>query len=115
MNIIQRLWNYEPAILSWALSGGLAVLLGNVFHISSTQQASVTTILAALAAIVTALKTKEKEVSVIVGAVVTIATAAAAFGLHLSSSEMGAGAAILSGILALVFRANLTPAKARPA
>lgn len=85
MNIIQRLWNYEPAILT------------------------------AVAAIVTAVKARPVEVSAIVGGVSTIAVAAAAFGLHLSGAEIGALAAILSGILGLVFRANLTPAKARPA
>ena len=115
MNIIQRLWNYEPAILAWALSGGLAVLLGNVFHISSTQEAAVTTILTALAAIATAVKARPVEVSVVVGAVATIAVAAAAFGLHLSAAEIGAASAILSGILGLVFRANVSPAAARPA
>jgi len=116
MSFIEKLWRYEPAILAWALNGGLAVLLGNVFHISSTQEAAVTTVLTAVTVIFTAVTTKPVEVSVLVGGVSTIAVAAAAFGLHLSAAEIGAGAAILSGVLGLVFRANVSPsAGVRPA
>lgn len=100
---------YEPVLLGWVLNGGLAVLLGNVFHISSTQEAAVTTIATAIVAIVTWFGTKDKVMSTLVGFISTIAVAASAFGLHLSSAEIGAGAAVLSGILALVFRANATP------
>jgi hypothetical protein len=109
-----NLWRYEPVILAWVLNGGLAVLLGNLIHISSTQEAAVTTIATALVTIFTALKTHPPAVSMLVGAVTTMAVAAGAFGLHLSAAEIGAGAAILSGILGLVLRANVSP-KAPPA
>lgn len=104
---------FEPVVLAWVLNGGLAVLLGNVFGISSTQEAAVTTIATALVAIFTWAMTREKNVSALVGAISTIAVAAGAFGLHLSSAEIGAGMAILSGILGLVFRQNVSPAAAK--
>ena len=108
-NFISGLLKYEPVLLSWVLNGGLAVILGNVAHVSSTQEGAITTISTAVVAIFTWLKTKDKAVSTLVGLITTIATAASAFGLHLSSAELGTGAAILSGVLALAFRANATP------
>lgn len=100
---------YEPVLLAWVLSGGLAVLLGNVVGISSTQEAAVTTIATALVGVFTWFRTTPHAVSGLVAFISTIAVAAGAFGLHLSSAEIGAGAAILSGILALVFRQNVSP------
>jgi hypothetical protein len=111
---LKRLWDYEPVILAWALSGGLAVLLGNVIHISSTQEAAVTTVLTGLVTIFTAVKTRPTDVQLIVGGLVTIATAAAAFGLHLNAAQIGAGSAVLSGILALVLPRLTDPLRTRP-
>jgi hypothetical protein len=101
---------YEPVIVAWAVNGGLAVLLGNVVGISHTQEAAVTTIATGLVAIYTAIKTDNFTVSGFTGVVTTIAVAAAAFGLHLSSQEIGAGAAVLSGVLGLILRQNVSPA-----
>lgn len=103
------LLKYEPVLLAWVLNGGLAVLLGNVIGISSTQEAAVTTIATALAGIYAWARTTPHVVSGLVSLITTVAVAASAFGLHLSSAEIGAGAAILSGILALVFRQNVSP------
>ena len=102
--MLSNLLKYEPVLLSFVLSGGLAVLLGNVVGITSTQEAAVTTIATALAGIYAWWKTTPHAVSGLVAFISTIAVAAGAFGLHLSSAEIGAGAAILSGVLALVFR-----------
>jgi hypothetical protein len=107
------LLKYEPVILAWVLNGGLAVLLGNVFHISSTQEAAVTTILTALVGIFNWVMTKDHAVAGLVGFISTIAVAASAFGLHLTGAEIGAGVAILSGVLALVLRQNVSPAASR--
>jgi hypothetical protein len=46
---------------------------------------------------------------VITGGVATAATAAAAFGLHLTSAQIGAGVPILSLVLSLVLRQAITP------
>ena len=100
---------YEPVIVAWALNGGLAVLLGDVVHISTTQEAAVTTILTGAVAIYTAIKTDNFTVSGFTGALSTVLVAAAAFGLHLSSQEIGVGVAVIAGILGLILRQNVSP------
>ena len=109
-NIEPDFVKYEPVIVAWAVNGGLAVLLGNVVGISHTQEAAVTTIATGLVAIYTAIKTDNFTVSGFTGALTTIAVAAAAFGLHLSAQEMGAGIAVISGVLGLILRQNVSPA-----
>lgn len=109
MNIIQRLWHFEPAVVGWVLDGGLAAAIAFIFHTTNTQTAAITTIAAAVATVITAVKARPVEVGILVGAVATVATAAGAFGLHLTAAQIGAGTAILSGLLALLLRQNLTP------
>ena len=99
----------EPAALAWVVNGGLATILSYVAHLSPTQLAAVTTITMALSTIYTAARAKPVSVSVLVGGLATIATACAAFGLRLSADEIGTGVTVLSAILGLVFRVNLTP------
>lgn len=101
---------FEPVIVAWTLNGGLAVLLGNVVHISHTQEAAVTTIVTGLVALYTAFKTDNVTVSGFTGVLTTIAVAATAFGLHLSSQEIGAGVAIIGGIVGLLLRSSVSPA-----
>jgi len=107
--MISGILKYEPVVLAWVLNGGLAALLGNVFHLGSTKEAAITTILTAIAGIYSWIMTKDKVVSSLTAAISTIAVAASAFGLHLSSAEIGAGVAILSGIVALALRQNVSP------
>ena len=109
-NIEPDFVKYEPVIVAFALNGGLAVLLGNVVGISHTQEAAVTTIATGLVAIYTAIKTDNFTVTGFTGVLTTIAVASAAFGLHLSSQEIGAGVAVISGVLGLILRQNVSPA-----
>ena len=108
-NIEPDFVKYEPVIVAWALNGGLAVLLGNVVGISPTQEAAVTTIVTGVVAIYTAIKTDNFTVSGFTGALSTVLVAAGAFGLHLSSQEMGVGVAIVAGIFGLILRQNVSP------
>jgi hypothetical protein len=105
---------YEPVILAWALNGGLAVLLGNLIHISSTQEAAVTTIATGLVAVFTALHTKPFAATAFTGALTTILVAGAAFGLHLPSQDIGVAVAVLASIAGLGLRANVSPVAAAP-
>jgi hypothetical protein len=100
---------YEPVIVAWALNGGIAVLLGDVVHISTIQEAAVTTILTGIVAIYTAIKTDNFTVAGFTGALTTVLVAAGAFGLHFSSQEIGVGVAVIAGILGLVLRQNVSP------
>jgi hypothetical protein len=105
-----RNWlRYEPAILAWLANGGVAALAAFVLHFTHTQEAATVTVLTALAAIFTAIQARPVNVSVLTGALTVIATAAAAFGLHLPPAEIASGVSIVSTVLALMFRANLTP------
>lgn len=114
--MLQRLKNllaYEPAALAWSVNGGLAMILSYLVHLSPTQVAAVTTITMALSTIYTAARARPVAVSVLVGGLSTIAVAGGAFGLHLTADQIGTGVTVLSAILGLVFRQNLTPVAAK--
>jgi hypothetical protein len=111
---LKALAAYEPALLAWATSGGLAVACAFLFHLTRTQEAAVTVIATALAAVYVAARTRPVAVPVITGALVTAVAAAGAFGLHLTAGQTGAGEAAVSGLLALLLRSNVTPAAATP-
>ena len=100
---------YEPVIVAWALNGGLAVALGDVAHLTSVQEAAVTTIATGLVAIFTALHTKPFAATAFTGALTTVLVAGAAFGLHLPAQDIGVGVAILASIAGLGLRANVSP------
>lgn len=106
---LRALLAYEPAVAGWITSGGLAVVLAFVFHASKTEEAAITSIATALAAAYAAFRTRPLPVGVLVGALATAVTAWSAFGFHVSATQLGAGEAIASGILALLFRSNVTP------
>lgn len=106
---LKNLLQYEPAVLAWAVNGGLAAILAFLVHLSPDQVADVTIVTTGLSTIYTAVMTRPVSVSVLIGALVTIAPALGAFGLHLSTDAIGVGVTVLSAILGLVFRANLTP------
>lgn len=106
---LKSLWAYEPAALSWAVNGGVALVCAYVFGLSGTQEAAVATIVTALAAISTAVQARPVVIPAIVGALATAVTAAAAFGLHVSPDMIALGSSVVSGLLALLFRQSLTP------
>lgn len=106
---LRKLWAYEPAALSWCVNGGVALICAYAFGLSGTQEAAVTTIVTALAAIATAVQARPVVIPAIVGALTTALTAAAAFGLHVSPDVLAAGSSIVSAVLALLLRQNVTP------
>jgi len=112
IQLVREALAYEPAVIAWALNGGIASLLAFVFGFTRTQEAAAATIVTALAAIYTAVRARPAKVPVIVGAVSAIAVAAGAFGLHLPANVTATGVTVLSAVLALIFRQNLTPAAA---
>lgn len=94
------LWGLQALVTAWAAFG---------LRASPTQVASVTTIGAAAVTIVTAFAARPVSVPVITGSVATVAAASAAFGLHLTSAQIGAGVPVLSLVLSLVLRQAVTP------
>lgn len=112
---LKELLALEPAAISWALNGGIALVCAYAFGLNSTEEAAVATIVTALAAIWTAVQARPVAIPAIVGALTTAVTAAAAFGLHVSPDMIALGSSAVSAALALLFRQNLTPAvKLRP-
>lgn len=105
-NFLSYLWNEEPVIAAWAVNGSLALLLGDVIHITSTQEAAVTTIATGVVALVTALRTTPFVLSAFAGALTTMFVAAATFGLHLSPEAIGIAVAIISTAVSLLLRGN---------
>ena len=112
---LKNLLRYEPAVIAWAVNGGLALLLAFVFHFTSTQEAAAATIVTALATIYTLVKAGPSGVPGILGALATAVTAAAAFGFHPSAQVLAVCTSIASVLLPLIFRMNLTPKAAEPA
>ena len=113
MNLLTKLREllaYEPAVVAWAVNGGVATVLAFLLNLDGTQTATVTTITTALTAIVTAVQARPVAVSVVTGALATVAQAVAAFGLNLPPTVIGAITAVASAVLGLLFRQNLTPA-----
>lgn len=107
---LKDLLAYEPAVVAWAVNGGIATVLAFLFTLDGPETAAVTTITTALAALVTAVMARPVSVSLVTGALATIAEAAAAFGLNLPPTVIGAITAVASAVLGLMFRQNLTPA-----
>lgn len=112
MAVLRRLWALlvtEPAVVLNSLAALVTALTAFGVHASPTQTAAVATIGTALAAIITAFSTRPVSVPVITGAVSTIAVAAGAFGLHLTSAQIGAAVPVLGLVLSLVLRQAVTP------
>lgn len=107
---LKTLLAYEPAVASWASAGGLALLLAYLFHLTSTEEAAVTTIAAALATVYTAVRARPSDVPAIIGALTTLTGAATAFGFHPPPHVTGAVAALVALMLSVMLRSNLTPA-----
>lgn len=103
---LSYLWNEEPVIAAWVANGGLALLFGSVFILTSTQEAAVTTAATGVVALITAIRTTPFVVSAFSGALTTLVAAAATFGLHLDPTASGIVIAGLSTVVALLLRGN---------
>jgi hypothetical protein len=112
---LRALLALEPAAISWALNGGVALLCAYGLGLDKTGEAAVATGVTALAAIYTAIRARPVAVSTILGGLTTLVTAAAAFGFHPTANVIAIGTSIASIILSLIFRVNLTPKAALPA
>lgn len=109
---LRALLAYEPAATAWALNGGIAIVFAYLFRFTKTEEAAAATIVTGLATIYTAFRARPVAVPLVVGALTTIVTAAGTFGLHASPQVISVALSVVSGVLALLFRQNLTPAAA---
>lgn len=100
----------EPALIAWGANGGIALIVGYLTPLSAGQAAAVTIITTAVATIYTAATARPVTVSVIMGALATLAPAVGAFGLHLPAADVTAALSVLSIVLGLLTRQAVTPA-----
>ena len=99
----------EPAISAWALSAAAVAWAAFGFRAPPHDVAAVSLIGTAIATILTALAARPVSVPVITGAVTEILTASAAFGLHLTSAQIGVATPLVSIVVSLLLRQALTP------
>lgn len=100
------------AVYLYAINAVVALLVSFGLPLDHAQVAAITTISTAVFAILTAVMTRPVDVPAISGAVAVIATAFGAFGMHLTTSQIGEGVTVLSIFLALLLHQNITPAPA---
>lgn len=111
--VVKKLFSYlnreEPAAAAWAVNGGLALLLGNFVHLTATQGAAVTTGVTAVVALFTMFRTTPAAVGMLTGTLSALAAASATFGLHLQPVQVSVAVAVMSGLMGLMTRANVSP------
>jgi len=84
-------------------------------HLTATEASAALTILTALASAYAAIRTRPVRVPVLTGAAATIATAVAAFGLHIPASWIGAETPLVALLAGLLLRVHVSPkSAARP-
>ncbi|HEX3778451.1 MAG TPA: hypothetical protein VHX38_02205 [Pseudonocardiaceae bacterium] len=106
---LKGLLQYEPAVLAWAVNGGIALVIGYLTPLSAGQTGAITVVTGALATIYTAFMARPVSVSVITGALATIATYVGYFGLHLDPAVVTAAISVVGTLLGLLLRPNVTP------
>lgn len=107
---MRKIFGYEPAVLIYTVNAIVAMLASYGLPLTHSQVAAITTIATAILTITTAAMTRPIVVSTVTAALGTLLTAAAAFGLHLTSNQIGTTVAALSIVLALLLRQHVTPA-----
>lgn len=101
----------EPNLWINALAAVLAVLVGfNTPGLTDGQAAAITALVTAVAAAITAFKVRPVAPAVFSGVVATGATLLSAYGFDLAPTHVGLISAGVVALMALVTRAQVTPA-----
>jgi GH25 family lysozyme M1 (1,4-beta-N-acetylmuramidase) len=117
---VRRSVRSEPVVTAGGVVGVLAAaaVFGLRYvgvHLTQPQLAAVVTIITALGALYAAARTRPVAVSGITGALATIATAAVAFGVHLSPAWLGTEIPVAALGIALLLRSHVYPKSAADA
>jgi hypothetical protein len=107
-----KIFGYEPSMILYGANALVSLLVAYGLDLSKDQVSAISVIVTAVLAIATTVMTRPVVVSGITGAVGTLLAAVAAFGLHLTGDQIGATVTVLSIGLALLLRANVSPAAA---
>lgn len=104
------IFGQEPAVIAYAANALVSLLVAYGLDLSQVQTAAIATVTTGILAAVVAVMTRPVVVSALTGAVSTVMAAVAGFGLHFTADQIGATVTVLSIVLALVLRANVSPA-----
>jgi hypothetical protein len=106
-----RIFGYEPAMILYVINAAVAFLV-TVPAVGLTGDAAgyVMTIANGAVALIVAFLTRPWVVSALTGALSTILTGMVNFGLPLTEQQAGAFVFMVSAVLALLLRANVSPA-----
>lgn len=106
-----RIFGYEPAVWLYVINALVAFLV-TIPAVGLTAETSgyVMTIANGAVALMVAFLTRPWVVSALTGALSTILTGLASFGLPLTEQQTGAFVVLTSAVLGLVLRANVSPA-----
>jgi hypothetical protein len=102
----------NPVAIAWAVNLGVAMLAGFGLNLTGAQVGAVTTVAAALVAVVTAATSRPWFIPGITGAATAALTAGVAFGLDWTPEQIGAATTALSVVLMLVTHQSVIPAAA---
>lgn len=108
-----RLFGREPAVWLYVINA-LVAFLATIPAVGLTAESSgwVMTIANGVVALLVAVLTRPFVVSALTGALSTILTGLASFGLPLTEQQTGAFVMVVSAVLGLVLRSNVSPAPA---
>ncbi|MEV4173967.1 hypothetical protein [Nonomuraea sp. NPDC049709] len=106
-----RIFGHEPAVWLYVINAVVAFLV-TIPAVGLTAETSgyVMTIASGAVALVSALLTRPWVVSALTGALSTMLAGLASFGLPLTEQQSGAAVALVSAVLGLLLRSNVSPA-----
>jgi hypothetical protein len=107
-----RLIKLNPAAILFAVNALLTMAVQWGANLTADQTGAITAIVTAVITIIAAATTRPVGLQLIAGAVTSIATAWAAFGLHLTVTQISSGVVVLSIVLAGILHLAHVPATA---
>ncbi|GAA3172379.1 hypothetical protein [Nonomuraea roseoviolacea] len=106
-----KIFGQEPAVILYVINAAVAFLV-TIPAVGLTEESAgwVMTIASGVVALVVAVLTRPWVVSALTGALSTILAGLASFGLPLTEQQSGAFVLLVSAVLGLLLRANVSPA-----
>lgn len=115
MSRLELLLRTEPAIFANFLAVAATLIAAFAFTVTQNQEAAIVVISTAVITVLVSALARPVQVPLLVGAVVTGLTAAAAFGLKVQPEVLASFSAALTTVLTLMIRGHVTPLAAKPA
>jgi len=108
-----KIFGREPAVWLYVINA-IVAFLATIPAVGLTEESAgwVMTIASGVVALLVALLTRPFVVSALTGALSTILTGMASFGLPMTEQQTGAFVIMVSAVLGLVLRSNVSPAPA---